>query len=183
MNFLDEVDSVANDVGAVNTVVVSRDEDDQKVVSLKGYNTDVKGFEHSLVPMLSAEHSAALILGSGGAARAIIFVLKKLGIEYQVVSRTPTGGRSIGYDELNEETMGANTLIINSSPVGMEPNTDAAPNIPYEYLNSTHLLYDLIYNPVETEFLRRGKAAGATTKNGLEMLNIQAEKSWDIWSS
>ena len=183
MNFMDEVDDVANDIGAVNTIVITRDKDDEKAVSLKGFNTDVKGFEHSLVPLLNAEHTKALVLGSGGGARAIIFVLKKLGIEYQVVSREPTGGRSIGYDKLNQDLMETHSIIINSTPVGMEPNTEAAPDIPYELLNSSHLLYDLIYNPEETEFLHKGRLAGATTKNGLDMLKIQAEKCWDIWNS
>ncbi|PCH93364.1 MAG: shikimate dehydrogenase [Bacteroidetes bacterium] len=182
MNFMDEVDSVANDVGAVNTIVVTRDKDYSKSISLKGYNTDVKGFELSLVPIIGPEHTSALVLGSGGAARAIIYVLKKLGIDYKVVSRNPTGGRSISYDDLTKDIMESHSLIINSSPVGIEPNTGAAPNIPYEYLNSTHILYDLIYNPEETEFLKRGKLAGATTKNGLEMLKAQAEKSWEIWN-
>ena len=183
MNFMDEMDVVANDVGAVNTIIINRDKDNSEAFSLKGFNTDVKGFEHSIIGLLEAEQKSALILGSGGGARAIIFVLKKLGIEYKVVSRNPTGGKSIGYGELNEDLMASHSIIINSTPVGMEPNTESAPNIPYECVNGSHLLYDLIYNPKETEFLRRGKLAGATTKNGFEMLEIQAEKSWGIWNA
>lgn len=183
LNFMDEVNDKADEIGAVNTIVIERNENDEKAAVLKGFNTDHTGFEQSLVPLLSTKHKGALVLGSGGAAKAIIYVLKKQGIEFRVVSREPAGGRTIGYDDLNKEIMETYSLLINTTPAGMNPNIDNAPQIPYEYLNNSHLLYDLIYNPEETEFLRRGKLAGATTKNGLEMLKIQADKSWEIWNS
>ena len=150
-------------------------------VFLEGYNTDAYAFEHSLKPLLQKHHQRALILGNGGASRAIAHVLDLLGIHYRFVSRQGKG-RNYGYDELTQEILAEHTLIINTSPVGTFPNVDACPDIPYEHLTNKHLLYDLVYNPAESLFLKRGKEKGATIKNGLEMLRLQAEKSWEIWN-
>ncbi len=149
---------------------------------LYGYNTDVIGFENSLIPFLKPHHTHALILGTGGAAAAVEWVMKKRGIKYQFVSRS-SGANSIGYDQLTKEVVGAHTLIINTSPVGMYPNVNEAPPIPYEAITSKHHLFDLIYNPAETLFLTHGAKQGATIQNGLEMLHIQAAESWKIWNA
>ena len=175
--FLDKIDKIALKVGAVNAIKIS------KKGKLKGYNTDVFGFEKSLEPLLKKQHKKALILGTGGASKAVIFVLKKMNIKYKVASRNPTKKREISYDNLSEETIKTHTIIINCTPLGTYPNTKNYPDIPYQFLTKTHLLYDLIYNPSETVFLSKGKEKGAKTKNGLEMLELQAEKSWEIWNS
>ena len=150
--------------------------------ALYGYNTDVIGFEQSLLPYLQPHHQKALIFGTGGAAAAVAWVLQKLGIAYQLVSRTASEG-CIAYESLSPEVIEAHTLLIQTSPVGMYPNVDEAPNLPYEAITSKHHLYDLIYNPAETKFLAMGAAQGATTQNGLEMLHLQANASWEIWNS
>ena len=156
---------------------------------LYGYNTDVIGFEKSLQPLLKTWHTKALILGTGGAAAAVEYVLQKLGIAYQLVSRndqskaTIYNASVINYAVLNEEIINQHRLIINTSPIGMYPNIDEAPSIPYAFLSDKHYLYDLVYNPGETLFLAKGKEKGATIKNGLDMLHIQAEESWAIWNS
>ncbi len=147
-----------------------------------GYNTDVIGFEQSLLPYLQPHHQKALIFGTGGAAAAVEWVLKKLGIAYQLVSRTASEG-CIAYESLSPEIIEAHTLLIQTSPVGMYPNVDEAPNLPYEAISSKHHLYDLVYNPAETKFLALGAVQGATTQNGLEMLHLQADASWEIWNS
>jgi len=150
--------------------------------ALYGYNTDVIGFEQSLLPSLKPHHQKALIFGTGGAAAAVAWVLKKLGITYQFVSRTASDS-CITYPSLNPSVIQAHTLLIHTSPLGMFPNEDEAPNLPYEAITSKHHLYDLIYNPAETKFLAMGAAQGATTQNGLEMLHLQANASWEIWNS
>jgi shikimate dehydrogenase len=150
--------------------------------ALYGYNTDVIGFEQSLLPYLQPHHQKALIFGTGGAAAAVEWVLKKLGIEYQLVSRTAKES-SITYASLSPEVIAAHTLLIHTSPVGTFPNVDEAPNLPYEAITSKHHLYDLVYNPAETKFLALGAAQGATIQNGLEMLHLQANASWEIWNS
>jgi len=150
--------------------------------ALYGYNTDVIGFEKSLLPSLKPHHQKALIFGTGGAAAAVAWVLQKLGIAYQLVSRTASEG-CIAYESLSPEIIQAHTLLIQTSPVGMFPNEDEAPNLPYGAITSKHHLYDLIYNPAETKFLTMGAAQGATTQNGLEMLHLQADASWEIWNS
>jgi shikimate dehydrogenase len=150
--------------------------------ALYGYNTDVIGFEQSLLPSLKPHHQKALIFGTGGAAAAVAWVLKKLGITYQFVSRTASEG-CFTYAALSPEVIEAHTLLIHTSPLGMFPNEDEAPNLPYEAITSKHHLYDLIYNPAETKFLAMGAAQGATTQNGLEMLHLQANASWEIWNS
>lgn len=150
--------------------------------ALYGYNTDVIGFEQSLLPYLKSQHQKALILGTGGAAAAVEWVLTKLGISYQFVSRTESKG-GLTYESLDASIISAHTLLINTSPVGMYPNVDEAPVLPYDALTDQHHLYDLVYNPTQTKFLALGASQGATTQNGLEMLHIQANASWEIWNS
>jgi shikimate dehydrogenase len=156
---------------------------------LYGYNTDVIGFEKSLLPLLKPHHNQALILGTGGAAAAVEYVMQKLGVTYQLVSRSNHKGASIfdapviSYDALNADVVSAHTLLINTSPIGMYPNTTEAPAIPYEGIGANHYLYDLVYNPAATLFLSKGKEKGAAIKNGLDMLHIQAEESWAIWNA
>ena len=173
--YLDVVDTIADETGAVNCISI-------KNGIKSGYNTDVIGFEESLKPLLKPFHTLALVLGTGGASKAVCYVLKKLGIEYLQVSRSKRMD-TITYDELTEDFIKAHTLIINTTPLGMQPNTDSCPDLPYQYVGSQHLLYDLIYNPADTKFLSLGKQYGATIKNGLEMLQLQAEASWTIWNS
>ena len=148
---------------------------------LYGYNTDVIGFEKSLLPFLKPHHTHALILGTGGASAAVQWVLQKLNIQYQVVSRK--GNTNLTYDQLSASVIESHTLIINTSPLGMYPNTNEAPNIAYDAITAQHHLYDLVYNPTETLFMKNGLAKGATVQNGLDMLHIQAEESWAIWNA
>lgn len=149
--------------------------------ALFGYNTDVIGFQKSLLPYLKPHHTKALILGTGGAAAAVEYVLKTLKIQYQFVSRKQMSG-SLTYESLTRDTFLSHTLIINTSPLGMYPHIDAMPPIPYDAITKEHHLYDLIYNPTMTKFLQKGAEQGATTQNGLEMLHLQAEASWEIWN-
>jgi shikimate dehydrogenase len=146
-----------------------------------GHNTDIIGFERSFRPLLKPEHRQALILGTGGAAAAVQYVLKKLAIPFIQVSRTPGNG-VLGYTDLDAEIMDAYRIIINCTPVGTFPHTDAAPPLPYAALTRHHFLYDLIYNPSETLFLKYGREKQATVKNGYEMLELQAEENWRIWN-
>jgi shikimate dehydrogenase len=171
--FLKEMSESATAIGAVNTIVIKNGE-------LKGFNTDAYGFEVSLSKMLQTQHKKALILGTGGAAKAIQYVLTKLNIEYKYVSRLPNE-EQFSYYDLNKEIISEYKIIINTTPIGMSPNADDCPRIPYEAITDKHLLYDLVYNPALTLFLKQGKDKGASIKNGLEMLHLQAEKSWDIW--
>jgi shikimate dehydrogenase len=157
---------------------------------LYGYNTDVIGFEKSLLPFLKPHHTHALILGTGGASAAVQWVLQKLNIQYQVVSRKGTAieantemKSNLSYEQLNKSIIESHTLIINTSPLGMFPNVNEAPNIPYNAITAQHHLYDLVYNPTETLFMQNGLAKGATVQNGLAMLHIQAEESWAIWNA
>jgi len=172
---LQETNSVAKKIGAVNTVTVTK-------TGLKGYNTDWIGFEKSLLPLIkNRKNLSALVLGTGGASKAVTYVLKKLSIPFQSVSRNKSD-HTIIYEKVDEAVIKSSTIIINTTPLGMYPNLNTAPNIPYEHITKQHILYDLIYNPSETLFLQRGRSVGATTKNGLEMLHIQAEASWSIWN-
>jgi shikimate dehydrogenase len=191
MFYLHKIDPVAREIHAVNCIRIVKSkpvesffsgEFSQLAVRLEGYNTDAYGFAESLKPLLKKHHHKALILGHGGAAQAVAYVLKQLEISYRFVSRRPTG-KQYSYSELSEDIIRERTLIINTTPCGTYPNVDEKPRIPYEYLTERHLLYDLIYNPEETLFLRLGRERGATTKNGYEMLKLQAEKSWEIWNS
>ncbi len=178
--YLDFIDPVAQKVGAINTIKISKG-------VLSGYNTDIVGFKNTLEPMLQNIHldkvypNQALILGTGGAAKAVAFVLQELSIPFTYLSRWKSE-TSITYSELNEELMVKNQLIINCTPLGMSPNFHNSPNIPYDLLNSNHILYDLIYNPEETRFLKEGRKRGTRVKNGLDMLINQAEASWQIWN-
>jgi shikimate dehydrogenase len=178
---LHDMDETARAVGAVNTIVIKQIAGQEP--QLIGYNTDVFGFELSLKPMLQPNHYKALVLGTGGAAKAVTYVLKKLGIDFLKVSRTPNGADEVAYTDLNAAAIAQFPLIINTTPLGMEPNVDSYPDIPYEYITDQHFLYDLVYNPEETVFLQKGKAQGAITQNGFNMLQLQAEKAWEIWNS
>ncbi len=171
--YLNELDSAAAKVGAVNCIAF-------RSGRTIGYNTDIIGFERSLTPFLKPFHTSALILGTGGAARAVKFVLDKLGITCLSVSRSGNNG-SLKYEEVTPELIASHKIIINTTPLGMFPNVDSCPSLPYKSLDSSNLLYDLVYNPLETKFLSLGHEQGAIIKNGLEMLHIQAIASWDIW--
>ena len=193
MYYLDEIDKAAQEIDAVNCIKVTHHHSVSSIFSgelctlnahkpkLIGYNTDAYGFEQSLKPLLESQHKKALILGNGGAARAVKYVLDKLKIEYKFVSRRPLQGM-LNYSDLDQNLLKDYKIIINTTPLGTFPNVDECPDIPYEFITNKHLLYDLIYNPEETTFLRKGKEKGAKIKNGYEMLQLQAEKSWEIWN-
>ena len=175
IKFLDEIDEVAKDIGAVNTI---KKIDNKNI----GFNTDCIGFEKSLIPLIeNKKPDSALILGGGGASKAVKYVLKKLKIDYSTVSRKE-GKSEFIYENLNDVIINRFKMIINCSPVGTFPNINKCPNIPYKHLTKEHILYDLVYNPIESLFLRRGRELGCKTKNGLEMLEIQANESWRIWN-
>lgn len=150
--------------------------------NLVGYNTDVTGFERSLQPLLKSFHKKALVLGNGGATAAVIFVLKKLGISFEIVSRKLREGSTLTYGDIDKKIMEKNTLIINTTPLGMFPDINTCPDIPYQLITEKHLLYDVVYNPAKTLFLQHGVERGAIIKNGEEMLMLQAEESWRIWN-
>jgi len=175
ISFLHEKNEVVKEINACNCVNIV----DGKLI---GYNTDVIGFQQSLQPYLKPHHTKALILGTGGAAKAVQYTLKKLGIGYQVVSRSKKDF-TITYNQLDESILESHTLIINTSPLGMYPKMDEAPPIPYQYITPQHLLFDLVYNPEKTLFLKKGEKQGAQVANGKEMLLLQAEESWRIWNS
>lgn len=177
--YMDEMDSVAAEIGAVNVIKIIRDKNGD--FKLKGYNSDIIGFSDSIAPLLKPHHKKALVLGTGGASKAIMLGLKNLGLEPTLVSRTPKDS-VLTYEKLDKEIMDSHTVIVNTTPVGMYPNVENAPEIPYNLLGKNHLCYDLIYNPDETEFMKRSQAAGASVKNGLEMLLLQAFASWNIWN-
>lgn len=172
---LDELSDEAAAVGAVNCIRIRHGK-------LFGYNTDITGFEQSFKKFLDKNHSKALVLGSGGSSLAVKYVLNRIGIESLTVSRYGRGPGSVGYSELTEEIMASHRIIINCTPVGMYPETDKCPDIPYQFISSGHYLFDLIYNPEETLFLRKGREMGALVKNGMEMLEIQAEANWQLWT-
>lgn len=175
MPLLDSINKKAKYIGAVNTIKITSK-------GLKGYNTDCYGFKKSIKPFLKAHHKKALILGTGGASKAVAFALDELGIAYKFVSRTSSDNK-IAYNFLDKNIIETHQVIINCTPLGTFPNIDDKPNIPYKYLGTKHLLYDLIYNPSETAFLKSGKQQGAQICNGLRMLELQAEKAWKIWNS
>jgi len=175
--FLNEVTEEVKLMGACNCVRI----EDGK---LFGFNTDVVGFEQSFIKKLQPHHTKALILGGGGAAAAVEFVLHKLHIDYRFVSRTPNKQKSVlSYEDINEDILKEYTIIINTTPLGTFPKVDEAANIPYQLLTPRHYLFDLVYNPAETKFLRLGKEQGAAVENGYEMLVLQAEENWKIWNS
>ncbi len=173
---LDEQSEELMTIKACNTIKVL------PTGKLKGYNTDYIGFHDSLVLYLKPHHNKALILGTGGASKAVIFTLEQLGIPYILVSRKASA-QAISYASLGEEIIRSHLLIINTTPLGTSPDTQAFPPIPYEFVTDKHLLYDLIYNPEKTVFLAKGEAQGATILNGYPMLALQAEASWEIWNS
>jgi shikimate dehydrogenase len=176
--YLDELDKQTAAIGAVNVIKIIRNKGGKP--KLIGYNSDIIGFTQSIQPLLQSHHKKALILGTGGASKAVFHGLKILGIEAKFVSRTARFGM-LTYEELNAEIIKEYTVIVNCTPVGMYPKVDACPDIPYEAITSEHLLYDLLYNPNITLFMKKGEAKGAVTKNGLEMLLLQAFAAWEIW--
>ena len=187
MYWLDELDETAETIGAVNCIKII----DGK---LKGYNTDYYGFQKSLLGLICPPRPQggslvegsldlkALILGTGGSAKAVSYALKELKIPYQYVSRHKSA-HGFTYADLDKSIMASHQLIVNCTPLGMSPNTEGCPPIPYEYLDNQHFMYDLIYNPEESTFLKKGKERGAKVKSGLDMLYFQAEKGWEIWNS
>lgn len=174
--YLTGSDAIVKKIGACNCVKKTGEN------SYFGYNTDVTGFDRSLKEYLQPHHDSALILGTGGASKAVEFVLQQSGIAYFLVSRTAHAAHQINYNDITKEFIRSHRLIINTTPLGMYPQTDIAPEIPYEYLTEKHYLFDLIYNPAKTLFLQKGEERGAIIKNGLDMLVIQAEESWRIWN-
>ncbi|MBT8272821.1 MAG: shikimate dehydrogenase [Bacteroidia bacterium] len=175
--YLDKLSKKAEAIGAVNTIKIS------KKGKLKGYNTDAYGFKKSLKPLLKKHHQKALILGTGGASKAIIFVLNKLGISYSFVSRVLNEDVNYSYDTLTDYDIEQHQIIINCTPLGTFPKVEEFPKIPYDGISGSHLLYDLVYNPPISKFLEKGLERGATVCNGENMLALQAEKSWKIWNS
>ena len=169
---LSSLSDEARAIGAVNVI---------RIRDMRGFNTDVVGFRESLRPLLQPHHTRALVLGTGGASLAVKHGLHQLGIETQSVSRTRTRD-TITYSDLDAEVMKSHTIIVNCTPLGTFPNVDECPDIPYHMLTPRHLLFDLVYNPAETLFLRCGREQGATVKNGYEMLLLQAEAAWRIWN-
>lgn len=172
--FLDELDDEAKTIGAVNTIKFTNK-------GLKGFNTDAYGFQSAIVPQLKQHHKKALILGTGGASKAIAHIFDGLGIDFTYVSRNP-GKNQYSYEELNENIFSEYHIIVNCSPVGTHPKIQEKPAIPYKFISAKHLLFDLIYNPSKTAFLSEGGKRGATIQNGLAMLEFQAEKAWEIWN-
>jgi shikimate dehydrogenase len=174
--FLHKKDQVVEEIAACNCIKILNGE-------LTGYNTDVIGFENSLREKLTITDKRALILGTGGSSKAVAWVLKKTGIEYLFVTRNKSlHGSGITYEALSREILESHSLVINTTPVGMHPKTEVYPPIPYQWIGQGHYLFDLVYNPSKTLFLEKGELAGARTKNGADMLAIQAEASWDIWN-
>lgn len=178
ISYLDYISPEARAIGAVNVVRVSHK---GKTVNLRGYNSDVTGFTKSIEPLIDSHHKRALILGTGGASKAIDYGLRSLGLETVFVSRFKRPG-TIQYEEITPDVIHEYNVIVNCTPVGMYPKVEECPKLPYEAMDSHTLLYDLIYNPDETLFMKRGLAQGATVKNGLEMLLLQAFASWQIWN-
>ena len=174
IDFLDKIDPIAEKIGAVNVVKIVRNADNLETI---GYNSDIVGFTESIRPLIENHHKKALILGTGGASKAVIEGLKLMNVKSQLVSRTKSPN-TITYSELSSNLLEEYTIIVNTTPLGMFPNTDSFPDIPYEFLSNKHLCYDLTYNPEETRFLKLSRDNGAKTKNGLEMLILQALVSW-----
>ncbi|NRB58556.1 MAG: shikimate dehydrogenase [Winogradskyella sp.] len=173
---LDELNEHARKIGAVNTIKITRY---QKLI---GFNTDYYGFKNSIKPHLKEHHKHALILGTGGASKAIAYALEELGIQYDYVSRNVKEDVKFLYTDLTNDIISTYSVIINCTPIGTYPNVNECPDIPYEAVTKNHILYDLIYNPEQTKFLSCGDMMEATTINGLEMLELQADKAWEIWN-
>ncbi len=176
--YLDSCDAKAAAIKAVNTVKIDRAGGKNL---LKGFNTDLIGFRNSILPLLKPHHKKALVLGTGGASKAIVATLNDLSISTQLVSREAKTGISISYSQLTEAIMQECTVVVNTTPLGTFPKTETFPEIPYEYLNDRHLLFDLVYNPAVTQFLQKGADHGAAIKNGSDMLELQALAAWGIW--
>ncbi len=177
--FLNDMSNEAKAIGAVNVVKVLQQGNRPRLI---GYNSDVIGFSGSIEPLLAAHHRRALVLGTGGASKAVLYALHKLGVETQLVSRVGRSG-IISYADITPHMLANDfKLVVNCTPVGMYPHTDECPPLPYEAMNEQTLLYDLVYNPSETLFMKRGAEHGAVVKNGLEMLLLQAYASWDFWN-
>ena len=176
--YLDDLSPDARKIGAINVIKIIREPKGK--TKLVGYNSDIIGFVESIEPLLLPQHKKALILGTGGASKAVFHGLQKLGIEAKFVSRTARFGM-FTYEELTKEIIEEYKVIVNCTPVGMFPHVDECPDIPYQYLTPEHLLYDLLYNPNTTLFMKKGEEEGAVTKNGLEMLLLQAFAAWEIW--
>ena len=177
--YLDELDKDTAKIGAVNVIKIIRPSKGK--IKLVGYNSDIIGFTQSIEPLLQPHHTKALILGTGGASKAVYHGLANLGIRSTFVSRTKKSDNILTYSELTPEIMQEHTVIVNTTPLGMYPKVDFCPDIPYDQLTPNHLLYDLLYNPSETLFMKKGMERGATVKNGLEMLLLQAFAAWEIW--
>ena len=175
ISYLDDLNDIAREIGAVNTIKIDASG------KLKGYNTDYYGFEKSIEPLLKPHHQKALILGTGGASKGVAYALKNLNIPFDFVSRSNSANAKYTYDTLTEDIVKDYEIIVNTTPVGTHPNVNECPNIPYDAVGKDHLLYDLIYNPIQTKFLICGEIKGAVITNGFRMLELQAEKSWDIW--
>ena len=175
LKYLDDTTNIPDGLSACNCI---------KIIDGKtyGYNTDITGFEQSILPRLKNQRNKAMILGNGGAAEAVKYVLKMNSITYTIVSRSIHDGSSLTYNELDENIISNHTIIVNTTPLGMFPDIDTCPDIPYNGIGKKHLLYDLVYNPEKTLFLQKGEACGADIQNGYEMLRIQAEESWRIWN-
>lgn len=180
MSYLDSISPEARTIGAVNVVKITHK--DNGKTYLEGFNSDVIGFSRSIKPLIMPHHKKALILGTGGASKAVNYALHQLGLETVFVSRSQKNG-TIQYEQVTPSLLEEYHVIVNCTPCGMAPHFDDCPSLPYEALTSKHLLYDLIYNPDETLFLKKGKKQGCTIKNGLEMLLLQAEAGWEIWNS
>jgi len=178
--YLDGLDPSAKKVGAVNTVKVHWEGEHFHTI---GYNTDIVGFKQSLVPLLAKGSLNALVLGSGGASKAVVAALNALAFDWRMVSRQQKGAQFIAYPDLTEALMQSHTLLVNCTPLGTAPNTEEMPDIPWQHLGPNHLVYDLIYNPEKSLLLRKAEAQGASIKNGLEMLQLQADATWDIWQT
>lgn len=179
--YLNELDATAKEIGAVNCVKITWK---NNIPFLVGYNTDYYGFAQSIKPFLEPIHQKALILGTGGASKAVNYALKNIGVDvYFVTTGNKKSTNYFQYSDLNEYVLNAFKLIVNCTPLGMYPKIDACPDIPFQFITSEHLLYDVIYNPEETLFLQKGKQQGAVTINGLNMLKLQADKAWEIWHS
>lgn len=176
LQYIDEVSDEVKAIGATNSIKIH----DGKMTA---YNTDIVGFEKSFVKLLKPHHTKALVLGTGGASKAVQYVLHKLKIDFLVVTRKKQNEKQITYEEIDEAVMKNYPVIINCSPVGMYPNDNIAPSIPYQFISANHYLYDLVYKPAETLFLKNGKERGAAAENGYEMLLLQAEESWRIWNN
>jgi len=179
IKYLDYTDKSAAEIHAVNTIRIHRT---GHHISLHGYNTDILGFQESIRPMIQKYHHKAIVLGTGGASKAVVKAFENLKIETILVSRNPEEKGELSYNDLDEDVMENYKIIVNTTPIGTYPNIEGCPAIPFELITNKHLLFDLVYNPEVTEFLKQGKKRGAIVKNGLEMLHLQALASWEIWN-